>query len=219
MSTLSPSELPADLPSDNQGATPAEAEAETQTEAEADIIDHAAALFARRGFDQTSMQQIADAARQTRETLLTHFASKFAIYEAAIDTLRAHMRQVLADVRDLPVGPERDRAVVEAGVQFTYDWPGVSALSSGIADSEPDGDPQLVEIGMIAYEALGIDLKQLDMERIVRVTCAFSGMGMTAMQAVRTGLTREWRAHIVQTTMDALRPAATLPAPTPRNPA
>ena len=40
----------------------------------ADIIDHAAALFARRGFDQTSMQQIADAARQTRETLLTHFA-------------------------------------------------------------------------------------------------------------------------------------------------
>lgn len=185
----------------------------------ADIIDHAAALFARRGFDQTSMQQIADVAKQSKEGLLTHFATKFAIYEAAIDTLRAHMQQVLADVRGLPVGPERDRAVVESAVQFTYDWPGVSAMSSGIADSEPDGDPQLVEIGMIAYEALGIDLKQLDMERIVRVTCAFSGMSMTAMQAVRTGLTEEWRGYIVQTTMDALRPIVTPLVPRPRNPA
>lgn len=185
----------------------------------AGLIDHAAALFARRGIDQTSMRQIADAAKQSQDELQAHFANKFTLYEAAIDTLRTHMQQVLADVRGLPVGPERDRAVVESAVQFAYDWPGVSALSSGIADSEPDGDPQLVLIGMIAYEALGIDLKQLDIERIVRVTCAFSGMSMTAMQAVRTGLTEEWRGYIVQTTMDALRPFVTPLVPRPRNPA
>lgn len=176
----------------------------TKSEITADLIDGAAALFARHGFDHTSLQQIADAVNYSKTGLLHHFPSKLAIYSAAIDALREHMQAVLAQVQAMPVGIERDRANVEAAVQFTYDWPGVSALSTRIAENEPDGDPQLVEIGLILYAALGIDLAQVNMERVVRVTCAFTGLGVTALQAVRADLKREWRGHIVQTAMDAL---------------
>ncbi|CAB3834911.1 hypothetical protein LMG26846_01164 [Achromobacter insuavis] len=178
-----------------------------QTDTHAAILDQAAALFARRGFDQVSMQEIADAAQRPRSELIEYFPSKFTLYEAAIETLRIYAREVLEHAAELPVGRERDRVVVEAAIQFTFDWPGISAFSSGIADCEPEGDPQLVEIGMIVYQALGIDLANLDMERIVRVSSAFTGLGMTSLQAVRTGLTREWRGHIAQAAMDALRPA------------
>lgn len=176
----------------------------TKSEIDADIIDRASALFARHGFDHTSLQQIADAVNYSKAGLLHHFPSKLAIYAAAIDTVRAHMLEVRDSTAHIPVGIERDKALVERAVQFTYDWPGVSTLSSRIAENEPDGDPQLVEIGLILYEALGIDLKKLDMERIVRVTSAFTGLGVTALQAVRVDLKREWRSHIVQAAMDAL---------------
>lgn len=176
----------------------------TKSEINADIVDRASALFARHGFDHTALQQIADAVNYSKAGLLHHFPSKLAIYAAAIDTVRAHMQEVRAGTAHIPLGIERDRALVERAVQFTYDWPGVSMLASRIAENEPDGDPQLVEIGLILYEALGIDLKKLDMARIVRVTSAFTGLGVTALQAVRVDLKREWRDHIVQAAMDAL---------------
>jgi AcrR family transcriptional regulator len=179
----------------------------TKSEIDADIIDSAAALFARHGFDHTSLQQIADAVNYSKAGLLHHFPSKLSIYAAAIDALREHVIAVRERVKAMPVGIERDRANVEAALQFTYDWPGVSALSHRIAENEPDGDPQLIEIGLILYEALGIDLKNpkdLSMERIVRVTSAFTGLGISALQAVRTDLKREWRDHIAQAAMDAL---------------
>ncbi|KIQ36205.1 TetR family transcriptional regulator [Variovorax paradoxus] len=176
----------------------------TKSEIDADIIDSAAALFARHGFDHTSLQQIADAVNYSKAGLLHHFPSKLSIYAAAIDALREHVVTLRERVKHMPVGVERDRANVEAAVQFTYDWPGVSALSHRIAENEPDGDPQLIEIGLILYEALGIDLKDLSMERIVRVTSALTGLGISALQAVRIDLKREWRDHIVQAAMDAL---------------
>lgn len=176
----------------------------TKSEINADIIDRAAALFARHGFDHTSLQQIADAVNYSKAGLLHHFPSKMAIYTAAVDTVRAHMLALLACVEDMPVGIERDRVIVEDAVQFTYEWPGVSALANRISENEPDGDPQLVEIGLILYQALGIDLKHIDIERIVRVTTAFCGLGIAAMQAVRADMKREWQHHIVRTAMDAL---------------
>ncbi|QWC91291.1 hypothetical protein [Cupriavidus metallidurans] len=80
----------------------------------------------------------------------------------------------------------------------------MSALANRIAENEPDGDPQLVEIGLILYRALGIDLKRIDIERIVRVTTAFCGLGIAAMQAVRADMKRKWQHHIVRSAMDAL---------------
>ncbi|ALS62884.1 TetR/AcrR family transcriptional regulator [Pandoraea norimbergensis] len=176
----------------------------TKAEINADIIERAAGLFARHGFEQTSLQQIADAVNYSKAGLLHHFPSKLAIYEAAVGVVRNHMIELRERVKGIPVGIERDRALVDDAVQFTYDWPGVSAFSNRISDNAPDGDPALIEIGMILYDALGIDLTKLDLERIVRVTSAFAGLGATALQAVRADQKREWRPIITQAAMEAL---------------
>lgn len=45
---------------------------------------------------------------------------------------------------------------------------------------------------------------EISMERIVRVTSAFSGLGIAATQAVRADPKREWRDDMVRAAMDAL---------------
>ncbi|MBD9626344.1 TetR/AcrR family transcriptional regulator [Ensifer sp. ENS06] len=176
----------------------------TRSEINAEIIDRAAGLFAKHGFEHTSIQQIADAVRYSKAGLLHHYPSKKAIYDAVIKALGEHTRAILANVDHLAVGVERDRAVVEASVDFAFDCPGVSALSNRIAATEHTVDPELGEIGLIFYAALGIDLAKLELDRIIRVTTAFSGLSVTAVQAVQTGQAREWRGYIIDAAMDAL---------------
>ena len=129
----------------------------TKSEIDAEILDRAAGLFARHGFAHTSLQQIADAVNYSKAGLLHHYPSKQAIYEAALKTGSDHMQALLESVQDIPVGIERDRAVVEASVDFTYDWPGLSALANRLSDQGADVEPELIKIGVTLYAALGID--------------------------------------------------------------
>lgn len=175
----------------------------TKSEIDAEIIDRAAGLFARHGFEHTSLQQIADAVNYSKAGLLHHYPSKKAIYEAALETVREHMLALLASVEDIPVGIERDRAVIEASITFAYDWPGVSTLGNRLAD-EPGINLKLTEAGIIMYAALGVDMTAVTQERIVRVTSAFTGLGIAALTAGRVDLKREWRPLIIAAAMDAL---------------
>lgn len=176
----------------------------TKPEIDAEIIDRAAALFARHGFANTSLQQIADAVNYSKAGLLHHYPSKKAIYDAALKIGLGQTQTLLASVKGVPVGIERDRAVVEASVDLTFDWPGLSAFANQLVNTEQDVDPELTEMGLMMYAALGIDLKSVKLERIVRVTSAFSGLGATAMLAARMGFKREWRGDIVACAMNAL---------------
>lgn len=176
----------------------------TKSEIEAEIIDQAAGLFARHGFAHASLQQIADAVGYSKAGLLHHFPSKQAVYDAVIRTLREHVEAVRDSVAALPVGRERDRAVVEAAVTFAFERPGISALGDRIALDPDPNDEVMNEIGFILYEAIGIDLGDLQMDRLIRITGAFSGLGITCGIAVRSKLTAEWRELIITTAMDAL---------------
>lgn len=176
----------------------------TKAEIDADIIDCAAGLFARHGFAHASLQQIADAMNYSKAGLLYYYPSKQAIYDAVLVAGRDQMRARLAGAEGLPVGIERDRAAVEASLQFTYDWPGVSAFVNRIVETEDNVDPRVMEMGFILYAALGMDLQNLDLERVVRVTTAFCGLGMAALQAARLDLKREWRSHLATAAMNAL---------------
>jgi AcrR family transcriptional regulator len=176
----------------------------TKAEIEAYIVDCAAGLFARHGFAHTSIQQIADAVRYSKTGLLHHFSSKQMIYDAVVGALRDHVHEVRDAASQFPVGIERDRAVVEASVDFTFARPGISAMSNRMA-LEPDPEDQAMkEIGFVMYETIGIDLTNLDMDRLVRVTSAFSGLGVTASLAVSSKLTNEWRPLIISAAMNAL---------------
>lgn len=176
----------------------------TKTEIDAEIIDRAAGLFAKHGFEHTSLQQIADAVKYSKAGLLHHYPSKKAIYDQVLITCLDQMRALLAKVDGIPVGRERDLAVVETSVQLSFDWPGISAFTNRLADNGEGTTPEMTQMGMMMYEALGIDLAALNLERLIRVTSAFSGLGVSAMIAARLDFKREWRPSIVQAAMDAL---------------
>jgi len=176
----------------------------TKTQIDAGIVDRAAALFARHDFAHTSLQQIADAVGYSKAGLLHHFPSKQAIYDAVIAALRTHAEELLEGVKALPAGIERDRAVIEASIDFAFERPGISAFGNRIAISPDPANETLNAIGFLMYEALSIDLQNLQMERLVRVTSAFAGLGITAGIAEQSKLSKEWRGLIIDAAMDAL---------------
>lgn len=60
----------------------------------ATVLEAAVSLFARRGYDETTIEQVAEAAGVTKCAVYYHFDGKKALFEAVFD--RVHQR--LADV-------------------------------------------------------------------------------------------------------------------------
>lgn len=171
-------------------------------EIDAEIVDRAAALFARQGFAHTSLQQIADAVEYSKAGLLHHYPSKEAIYQAAITACREYAQKILAQVEFLPVGPDRDRAVIEAALNFTFTSPGVSTFADSLTSEEKM--PDLVDIGTISLAAFGIDPMTADEDRMIRVASATAGLKAVALMSLKVDMTREWRQHIIEAAIGAL---------------
>src|SRR5215204_4179764 len=59
------------------------------------ILAAAARLFAARGFDATSLQEIADGLGMTKQAVLHHFRSKDQLRQAVLDDILGHWRDAL----------------------------------------------------------------------------------------------------------------------------
>ncbi|MDR2121196.1 MAG: TetR/AcrR family transcriptional regulator [Tannerella sp.] len=68
------------------------------------LVDVARQLFARLGFDNTTMNDIAQASKKGRRTIYTYFKSKDDIFGAVIESEIDKLYKVLTDIaaRDLP---------------------------------------------------------------------------------------------------------------------
>lgn len=68
------------------------------------LIDVAQQLFAKRGVENTTMNDIAEASQRGRRTLYTYFNSKFDIYKAVIESELGVLYSRLEEViqRDMP---------------------------------------------------------------------------------------------------------------------
>lgn len=68
------------------------------------LVDVARQLFARRGVDNTTMNDIAQASGKGRRTLYTYFKSKNEIFLAVVESEMAQLHKVLMDVvnKDIP---------------------------------------------------------------------------------------------------------------------
>ena len=83
------------------------------------LVDTARQLFAQKGIDNTTMNNIALASGKGRRTLYTYFRSKTEVYQAVIESELSHLIHQLGDVvgRDLPPDEKlmciRDRRKVE----------------------------------------------------------------------------------------------------------
>ena len=68
------------------------------------LVDVARQLFARKGLDETTMNDIAQASGKGRRTLYTYFKNKNEIYAAVVESELDRLHKMLVDVgeKDLP---------------------------------------------------------------------------------------------------------------------
>jgi AcrR family transcriptional regulator len=180
------------------------------------ILDRAAALFARRGFAKTSVQDVAVAVGLSKAGLLHHFPSKDALYEAVLAQADTLGQQVLDEVRDLPAGADRDRRAVEVLVDVALAHPGLVALVlAPVTQLDAEEDPGTAAPELV-LQAFGVDPETTEPQRLVRVVGALSALAVLTLAAHQQDRTTAWRPHVVATCTDALghrRPGAALPTP------
>ncbi len=173
------------------------------------ILDRAAALFARRGFAKTSVQDVAAAVGLSKAGLLHHFPSKDALYEAVLAQAETLGEQVLDQVHGLPAGADRDRRAVEVLVDVALAHPGLVAL---VLMPELDGgDGSGTAAPELVLQAFGVTRGTTEPQRLVRVVGALSALAVLTLAAHAEDQTTAWRPHIVATCTDALgcrRPGA-----------
>ncbi|MGY1802410.1 TetR/AcrR family transcriptional regulator [Blastococcus sp. SYSU D00922] len=187
------------------------------------ILDSAAALFARRGFAKTSVQDLADAVGLSKAGLLHHFPSKDALHQAVLGQAEALGRRVLDQVGDLPAGPARDRHVLEFLVDVALAHPGlVAMLLAPLTQGEQEpGVAELDAAGAAALLAFDVDPEAPATERAIRVVGALTALAVLTLTAHAQEQTTAWRPYIVATCFDALGhhtprdlgPGAALPVP------
>jgi len=169
------------------------------------ILDRAAALFARRGFEQTSVQAVADAVGLSKAGLLHHFPSKDALREAVLAQAESLGRRVLQHVQGLPLGGARDRRAIEVIVDIALAYPGLVALMLVPATQEGDDTVPSGEVATVAVlQAFGVDPETAEPERLVRVIGALSGLAVLTLAAHHRDTTTLWRPLVVATCFDAL---------------
>ena len=177
----------------------------SRTAIDDEIVDRAAALFARHGYGATSLQQVADSVGYSKTGLLHRFASKEALHSAAVTATRARISTAMEPALELPDGDRRDRTVLIALVDLTLAWPGIAALMLVAAEGDPArASEELVEAGLAVAAGFGIDVSAPDEDRIVRVLSATAGLTAAALRAQDLGLAQQWRNLIVETAMNTL---------------
>ena len=171
-------------------------------QADEGILDRAAALFARRGFAKTSVQDIADAVGLSKAGLLHHFPSKDALHEAVLAQAETLGRRVLDQLGDLPPGPARDRQALEVLVDVALAHPGLVALVlAPVTDLGAEPGPAVADL---VLQAFGVDPGTTEPPRSVRVIGALAALAVLTLAAHAQDRTTAWRRHIVATCFDAL---------------
>ena len=83
------------------------------------LLDVALTTFARAGYHETSMNDVADAAGVTKPVLYQHFESKRELYQALLDTVGARMvKAIRTATADITSGRER----TERGFRAYFHW-------------------------------------------------------------------------------------------------
>jgi AcrR family transcriptional regulator len=92
------------------------------------LLDTALAVFGERGFHDTSMNEIADAAGVTKPVLYQHFDSKRDLFLEVLRDVGDRLREEVGKATAAAVGP---RQQVEDGFRAYFNW--VAASKGGFA--------------------------------------------------------------------------------------
>ena len=106
------------------------------------LILEASRLFGRRGYDGTSLDDVAQADGIRKQTLLYHFPNKDSLFNACIDELAARLAATLRHGLEQPaMGWERVESVIRSIFRLAEEWPEFPLL----AREATRHSPQVVE--------------------------------------------------------------------------
>ena len=156
-----------------------------------ELIAHAARLFDANGFDETTTEQIAEAADVSQRTFFRHFPSKEAVLYADMDEQRRRVHDALLDrPADEPVLEAVRHAIMSLADHFQDDrelrflqarmaaaYPTVSAYSRAVVQAQWERE-------LIAAIAVRLDVDPLHDPRPEII----AGAAMSALRAS----TRRW---------------------------
>jgi AcrR family transcriptional regulator len=169
------------------------------------ILDRAAALFARHGYSQTSVQAVADAVGLSKAGLLHYFPTKDALREAVLNRSQSLEQEVIDQVAQLPPGPDRDRLALETLLDQALARPGLVAFSISFFAAQDGEALNVNRAGMNGkvLEAFGADAGT-DPERLLRITGAVAALSILVLIVHHAGKSSAWRQHVIATSFDAL---------------
>ena len=175
----------------------------TRQEIDDEIVERAAALFARYGFQETSLQRIADAVGYSKTGLLHRFPTKEALQDAVIERWAGKVRDIAGRVRGLPPGPERDRAVITELVDLALRGPGVVSLLLAALSSLETGEVavRLKTVTEGLFEAFAADTE--DSPRAIRVGAALGALAVMSL-ATRDAPPAAVREQLIAASYDTL---------------
>ena len=115
-----------------------------------ELIAHAARLFDAHGFDETTTEQIAEAADVSQRTFFRHFPSKEAVLYADMDDQRRRVRDALLDrpadepvleavrhaIMSLADGFQDEREIRFLQARMAAAYPAVSAYSRAVVQAQ-----------------------------------------------------------------------------------
>lgn len=206
---------------------------------EAAILEAAEELFLERGFRETRIDDVAEAADVAVGSIYSHFGSKLRLYLAIVDRALHDQERVFGEVHDQPTPPgERLTALAAAYVEFAISSPGRFQLLHEAAHIARDpGDeaatPKIVELaergaalvedltGLLEEGIAAGELRPVDPQRTaLYLFASWSGVLGLHLRRDRLGApTRAELRSIVEAGIDIVRngirveaPAA-LPAP------
>lgn len=157
---------------------------ETRTDPALEMRRAALTLFARTGYDATSLQDVADAVGYTKANVLYHFGSKQGLFDAAVGPAIAAFEQILVQLRADPLLSDPEH-VAQVFVGFLFEH--LDEVDLFINRASSLQEQPLVEranrlIGQMAEMSVaGAD----DQDRRMRIDIAFSGVAYCLATARR----------------------------------
>jgi AcrR family transcriptional regulator len=180
--------------------------AERRRRIEAAAVD----AFASRGYDATSLGEIASAAGVTRTVMYDHFPTKRALFLQVLATQHELMVGEIARGITSEGGPrDRVRATLASYLRFTRDHPAARRL---LLDPIPPGDAELDQVVRGYVEDRAHAISGLVSEDLARVGVDLASTSMPVIVAVVSGaadgLAQWWALH-PETPFDDVVDAAT----------
>jgi len=135
----------------------------------AKILTEATRLFAKKGVDGTSLQEISDAVGVRKPSLLYHFPSKDALHASVLQHVLSHLAEALPRLLKAAAREDRFDAILDETIRFFAADPDRARLLLREALDRPAEMKKMLEAGALSWMGLLADsIRKAQAEGLMR---------------------------------------------------